>query len=790
MNKINKGIESEGNKESPLNINQKKIQNEMIHLKDDILKDLKNFEQNYSEKFKSSNKLIDEKLEEYERKIEIYNQRLFKISQLVVEDKSLKEKIEKISQDRMEIKDQILTIGVKLNKLEKQYNDKIEEIDNILNDSVKYQGIIGSRARFINFHEFIDYVLSQIAKMTTTSQKNSLEIISFKNRFETNFKNIKMQIEDVNKSANQFTKKSVNDSENKLKDMIKIYENNLEEIKEENENYMKKLEQLNNDLKKEMKNDIESEKIKNKEDNDKIAKLISDFENQVNNLKDSYNKFNEDLIEINKRIDINEEAQKKENKKDELNDKDDNNKDNSNLNYYVNNNNIINNKLDENEIMNKYFKGEISENQFFIYTEFIKLNNLFKNILSEFLEKSSEDKKLKHLIKHKNNSGENNLVKKLSSCFNNILSEISMERPKRKTVNNLLRCINLKLTYKKKDEKEQNNNMSMMRKNSSTLDFRKYDLNNELKIKTSENNNYMINDLGYKTFQMNNRKYKFNLINSEDSKKTINENSKIIEGNIKNEEEDMNEKKKDLRNLFDSNNLNEININKEKNNIIIDCEKNKNEELKIKEYNNKISYFIKEKTNINRTNSIKKELINNILQSQIENEKENISRRKIIKENIIYKIKNNIKKVEESKQSKILNNTLPLKREIDNTIEPNTINVTTNKIFKGKKYFGYEKSFDAKVKGKLISYDINYKEKMKNNFYNDLCFSPNGNIMLPKTKKRMEAENIQKMINNLQSYIGENSFNKKYYLQRNNMNYMSQSTTKLRDNLFSKNLFG
>ena len=79
---------------------------------------------------------------------------------------------------------------------------------------------------------------------------------------------------------------------------------------------------------------------------------------------------------------------------------------------------------------------------------------------------------------------------------------------------------------------------------------------------------------------------------------------------------------------------------------------------------------------------------------------------------------------------------------------------------------------------------------MKNNFYNDLCFSPNGNIMLPKTKKRMEAENIQKMINNLQSYIGENSFNKKYYLQRNNMNYMSQSTTKLRDNLFSKNLFG
>ena len=147
--------EMEKSKESPLNINSKKIQNEMIHLKDDILKDLKNFERNYSEKFKSLNKIIDERLEDFEKRIETYNQRLFKISQMVVDDRSVKEKIERISQDKADLKDQMLTMGVKLDKLEKQYDEKIDRIETILNDSVIYSGIIGTKCRFINFHELV-----------------------------------------------------------------------------------------------------------------------------------------------------------------------------------------------------------------------------------------------------------------------------------------------------------------------------------------------------------------------------------------------------------------------------------------------------------------------------------------------------------------------------------------------------------------------------------------------------------------------------------------------------------
>ena len=756
--------EMEKNGGSPLNINSKKIQNEMIHLKDDILKDLKNFERNYSDKFKSLNKIIDEKLEEFEKRIEVYNQRLFKISQMVVDDRSIKEKIDNISQDKTEIKDQILKIGVKLDKLEKQYDEKIDGIENILNDSVIYSGIIGNKGRFINFHEFIDYMLSQIAKLTITSQKHTSEINSYKGKLESNIQKIKLQNEGILKTANQFSKKLVSESENGIKDIIKLYESDFKKMKEENDKCMNKLEEFNNEIRNKLKSEIETEKIKFEEENNKVEKLVSSFEKQINDLKGSYDKINEELKVINEKISINEEIRKMEENRKELQNKNEENK-----------------QIDENEIINKYLKGEISENQFIIYKELMKLSYLIKNIIKDILEKrNNENIKNKHSKKNRN-SIVNNLASYLNSCFNNIISEISNERTKRKTVSNLLHCVNLKLSDKKKDEQEQHNSMLNIRKNLSDINFKTLDINNELKIKTSENNNFMKNDLGYKTFQMNNRKYNFRLINPEDTKK-ISEASKQNERNIIKEEEEINIKNKDLGYVSNKND-----------NIIIEYEKRRNEELRVKEYNNKMPPILKEKNIINKnTNIIKKELFKNILKNNIDNE--NISRRRTLKENIIHKINNNIKREEESKQSRILSNTLSQRREIENLMDQNTISVITYKPFKGKKYFSYEKSFDAKIKEKLICSDIDYKDKIKkiretgfNN--NDISFVPNENIKIPKTKKSLEIDNIKKLVNNLQSYIGENSLNNKYYIPRNNRFNISSSTTKIKDNIFNKELF-
>ena len=748
MNKITKALEHEKGQESPMSINQKKIQNEMIHFKEEILKEMKNFERNLSEKFISSNRLLDERLDSFEKRIETNNQRIFNLSDKIVDDRMMKEKVEKITIDNLDIKNNMILFGAKLDKLSKEFDEKILYIENILNDSVIYQGIIGSKCKFINFHEFIDYVLAQLSKYFLVSTKNTNEINSFKTKLQSSINNIQMQFDGILKSANLFTKKSVIEFENKIKDIAKITEFDLSQMKTENEKQINNMEQLINNTKKEIINEIDNGKIQSKEENDKLKLLISRFEKQINELKESYNKLDEEIKEIDEKI-ISEEFQK--------NTKQDIIKSNGSRNNF---------HIDENEMANKFLRGEMNEEQFLIYKQFNKLNLMLTNLLEYFLEKSTQimtEKKTKKFRK----TSSINFASQISSCFNNIISEIAIERTKRRTVNNLLHCINLKLN--KEDDKEQNKSVMNIRKNLSDIDLKTPNLNNkDIKVATSENIN---NDLRYISFSMDNKKKHLRLINSADSRNIINENS---QSNEKNTIKDLEEK------IL-------------QNNIIIERENNGNENIrKIKEYSNKISHVIKNKIVINRTSKIKQDLINGMLKHSLDSENMNLSQRKILKDkiniNIIPKIANKKVIEEESKQSK-LNKTVNTKIEPEN----NTISITAFKSFKGKKYLGYEKSFDAKVKEKLISYDIDYKDKMKKireGIHRDISFVPPGNLPLPKNMQSKEVEALHRMVNSLQSYVGENSYKNKNIFRKNNINDSNKSDNKLRENLFNKNNFG
>ena len=748
MNKITKALEHEKGQESPMSINQKKIQNEMIHFKEEILKEMKNFERNLSEKFISSNRLLDERLDSFEKRIETNNQRIFNLSDKIVDDRMMKEKVEKITIDNLDIKNNMILFGAKLDKLSKEFDEKILYIENILNDSVIYHGIIGSKCKFINFHEFIDYVLAQLSKYFIVSTKNTNEINSFKTKLQSSINNIQMQFDGILKSANLFTKKSVIEFENKIKDIAKITEFDLSQMKTENEKQINNMEQLINNTKKEIINEIDNGKIQSKEENDKLKLLISRFEKQINELKESYNKLDEEIKEIDEKI-ISEEFQK--------NTKQDIIKSNGSRNNF---------HIDENEMANKFLRGEMNEEQFLIYKQFNKLNLMLTNLLEYFLEKSTQimtEKKTKKFRK----TSSINFASQISSCFNNIISEIAIERTKRRTVNNLLHCINLKLN--KEDDKEQNKSVMNIRKNISDIDLKTPNLNNkDIKVATSENIN---NDLRYIIFSIDNKKKHLRLINSADSRNIINENS---QSNEKNTIKDLEEK------IL-------------QNNIIIERENNGNENIrKIKEYSNKISHVIKNKIVINRTSKIKQDLINGMLKHSLDSENMNLSQRKILKDkiniNIIPKIANKKVIEEESKQSK-LNKTVNTKIEPEN----NTISITAFKSFKGKKYLGYEKSFDAKVKEKLISYDIDYKDKMKKireGIHRDISFVPPGNLPLPKNMQSKEVEALHRMVNSLQSYVGENSYKNKNIFRKNNINDFNKSDNKLRENLFNKNNFG
>lgn len=106
MTDINNELQLDKNKnqDSLFNINLKNFQDDLIHFKNDILKDINIIERNISDKLLLSNQKIDEKLLEYEKRIESYNQKIFQISQSIIEDKKLKNKIDQLMNDEINIK--------------------------------------------------------------------------------------------------------------------------------------------------------------------------------------------------------------------------------------------------------------------------------------------------------------------------------------------------------------------------------------------------------------------------------------------------------------------------------------------------------------------------------------------------------------------------------------------------------------------------------------------------------------------------------------------------------------
>ena len=316
------GNDSDRNREDILSISQKTIKNDILHFKDDILKDLKTIQKNISEKFDMSNSLIKEKLEAYDRKMELYNEKIIKVTNLVISDKDLKEKIDKLVQNKLELKDQILTNEIKFSNLEKQFQERVGKIEYILTDSVVYPSIIGPKSKYKTFHELIDYVLFQLNQNIVYREKNALDVTSYKAKLENISQSLKIQLDTIINNTNQFTTKSVNELEERVKGMLSLFDDRLKDVRVENLNYIKNLEQFYKDLKEDFKrlvnmknnlyNKFNAEVFNMKRDNIQVVKLFGNYKREFNLMKDRLTKLSEFIKDVRFRINIGQEIKRME----------------------------------------------------------------------------------------------------------------------------------------------------------------------------------------------------------------------------------------------------------------------------------------------------------------------------------------------------------------------------------------------------------------------------------------------------------------------------------------------
>ena len=540
-------------KEEPFVVNQKNLKNDMIHFKDDVLKDIKYMQKNITEKFEMTNNLIKEKLESYDRKMNLYNEKLAQLSNLVVTDNAMKEKIEQLVQSKVDLRDHILTNEIKFTNLEKEYHEKMEKIDYVLSDSVIYPSVIGPKGKYKTFHDFIDYVLQQLAQTAIFRDKNSFDLSSYKNKLENLIQSFKFQLDNIIKSTNQFTIKSVNECEERVKGMFSLYDERLTEVRVENQNYIKKLEQFYLDLKEEFKklnhmkngiyNRFSNEVYNMKRDNVQVVKLFSNYKKEFILMKDRLTQLSEFIRNIRFRINVGQEVKRREfmnmankidfTKKQNLDDnvssgirkyikgeinaeelaqtrrftKANLNLNNNNIsNNPMSNNNMNNNNMNNNNKMNNTNMSNTNMSNTNINNYNMNDNMIVTNMNNYNMNSFNFDDEIDDTMANINNYLMKN-QQYLEQDFNNFsnnyknpqkqrqsVTPSDMPNNRRKSVNNLISCISLRNFKRNTQVINQTQNQNMRK----TLNFS----NNDLKLLNSNiNRNAQSTDKGRKRYQ-------------------------------------------------------------------------------------------------------------------------------------------------------------------------------------------------------------------------------------------------------------------------------------------------
>jgi hypothetical protein len=176
----------------PQKISQK---SEFLFFKNEVLKEIKQFKTNFSKQNKEIKDDFKDKMKLYELTINQMKADFQQISLVIASNNFIKEKIEEMEKFKKEINELSSSNKIKLNFLEREAQDNLFRINNIINNSVLYPRVIGNNSKFKNFHEFIDYTLSELSAANSFQKKIEFDLKSFKDKIDKAIQSLNVQIE-------------------------------------------------------------------------------------------------------------------------------------------------------------------------------------------------------------------------------------------------------------------------------------------------------------------------------------------------------------------------------------------------------------------------------------------------------------------------------------------------------------------------------------------------------------------------------------------------------------------
>ena len=201
---------------------KKSSSEELLFFKDEVLKDIKALESKLSLKYDVQHTLNVNKIKKIEGTIDQINQRMAYLSSQIITDNAMKEKVEKITNWNNKTDETLILLDLRLKNIGKKLTETIDRFDNLFMETVIYPGVIGPKARYKTFHEFIDFLIFNIGQLLIYKEKTTVEVKDYRYKMDSMISNLQMKLDYLSKNSRAFTSSSLKNSEKKMEQNFKV----------------------------------------------------------------------------------------------------------------------------------------------------------------------------------------------------------------------------------------------------------------------------------------------------------------------------------------------------------------------------------------------------------------------------------------------------------------------------------------------------------------------------------------------------------------------------------------
>ena len=271
---------------------------DIMKFKDEVLKDFKEFQKNFDEKYQTINNEIKDSLDLFNNKLSSFNLKLLEISSQIITDSISKEKIPELVAFQKKAESIMTSNKNKIIMNNEVTENRINYIEKLLKSSVLFPGLIGTNCKYKYLSEFVEYIYKQIIGLNESKEKSNQDFRVFKSKVENFMGATKIKVENMRNELIFITSDKTQKSEEKIIQELQFRDEKFKDIRIENQEYLlnldKSLKHFNEDLKsiKELRESLES----------KISQLEKENDEKINKIQEKYNGIEGEIAILDRNI--------------------------------------------------------------------------------------------------------------------------------------------------------------------------------------------------------------------------------------------------------------------------------------------------------------------------------------------------------------------------------------------------------------------------------------------------------------------------------------------------------